>query len=140
LGVSAAGKNSALAVTVKLRAWDIDYYPYISFDYRIPKDVPVGTWVTTWPVSSRTAPAGTSLGGSPAHSAGKLKSVDACRLIDDGQWHKAVIDVRVARGVLPNLKLAYSFEFVTHARTIAGQKFWFDNFAILPSLPDQHTP
>ena len=83
---------------------------------------------------------GICLGGSPANSAGKLKNVNVLELEDDGQWHAAVFDARAVRKAAPDFKLAYAFEFTTFGKITEGQKFWFDDFAITPDLPDGKLP
>ena len=113
-----------------MRIWDIDNYPFIHFSYKIPEDVPVGVWLDTWPSKSR--PERICMGGSPKNSAGKFPNLEICKLIDDSQWHDAVIDAREVRKLVPGIKLLHTFEFCTYGQTVTGQKFWFDDFAITP--------
>jgi len=138
LCVSTAGGNRTLACNVKLRMWEIDRYPRVRFAYRIPTGVPVGVWLAAWPSDGR--PERICVGGSPAHASGSRPNLGVCKLLDDGQWHTAEIDARAARQVAPDLKLLHAFEFSTSGQTSEGQKFWFDEFAITPNLPDKHTP
>lgn len=134
MNVFAEGKTPALAINAKMHVWDLDEYPYVSFSYRIPKGVPVGVWINRWPTENKME--GICVGGSAANSAGKFPNANALKLVDDGQWHTAVFDARAVRKAAPDFKLAYAFEFTTFAKVTEGQKFWFDDFAITPNLPD----
>ena len=128
--ITTEGDNKTLDTNLKMRIWDIDKYPFIRFSYRIPKDVPVGVWLDTW--QSKSRPERICVGGSPKNSAGKYPNLDVCKLIDDGKWHDAVIDARIVRQLVPDIKLLHIFGFCTYSQTIEGQKFWFDDFAITP--------
>lgn len=128
--VSTEGNNSTLATNVKMRIWDIDKYPFVHFSYRIPKGVPVGVWLDTWP--SENHPVHICIGGSPANSAGAYPDLDSYKLVDDGQWHDIEIDVRKIRQIVPDIKLLKVFGFSTNSKSLEGQKFWFDDFVIKP--------
>ncbi len=135
MSVFAEGKTPALAINAKMHVWNVDQYPYVSFSYRIPRGVPVGVWINSWPTENKME--GICVGGSAANSAGKFPNVHALQLVDDGQWHTAVFDARAVRQAAPAFKLAYAFEFTTFAKVAKGQVFWFDDFAITPAPPEK---
>ena len=110
-------------------AWDIDRYPLVRFAYCIPEGVPVGIEIRQFPAPDR--PGSFTLGGT-ATRASREPDLDACALIDDGQWHEITVDVRAAREVYPDLQYLRQFMFWCDWRDDHGQEFWFDDFAILP--------
>ncbi len=110
-------------------AWDIDRYPIVRFDYRIPEGVPVAIEVT--PFSAPGVPGNFILGGTE-NRATRGEVLDAYPLIDDGQWHTITIDVRAVREAHPELQHLRQFMFYTNWQEDEGQEFWFDNFSILP--------
>jgi len=131
MSVSSEGENSRLTTNIKMRIWDIDKYPFISFSYKIPKGVPVGVLVETW--SSKKHPIRIYLGGSESNSSGKNPNLLSTTLIDDNQWHVAKFDVREVRKIIPEIKYLKVFGFSTEAKVVEGQKFWFDDFSITSS-------
>ncbi len=110
-------------------AWDIDRYPLVRFDYRIPEGVPVAVEVTPFPGPDR--PRGFILGGTE-NRVTRNEVLDLYELVDDGQWHTVTLDVRDVREAYPELQYLRQFMFYTSWSDDAGQEFWFDNFAILP--------
>ncbi|MFP3904464.1 MAG: PKD domain-containing protein, partial [Armatimonadota bacterium] len=110
-------------------AWNIDKYPILSFDYRIPEGVPLALEVTTFQAPDR--PDGFVLGGTETRAA-RHEDLNEYQLIDDGEWHTIEIDVRKVREVHPELKHLRQFIFYTNWNSDEGQEFWFDNFYILP--------
>ena len=110
-------------------AWEIDRYPILRLDYRIPEGVPLALEVTTFQAPDR--PNGFVLGGTDTRST-RYEDLEASRLIDDGQWHTIEIDVREVREMHPDLEHLRQFIFYTNWQEDEGQEFWFDNFYILP--------
>ncbi|MGD9496880.1 MAG: right-handed parallel beta-helix repeat-containing protein [Armatimonadota bacterium] len=110
-------------------AWDIDRYPLIRFAYRIPPGVPVGIEVRQFPAPDRAGIF--TLGGTITRER-RAPDLDACTLIDDGQWHEITVDVRTARQADPELQYLRQFMFWCNWREDQGQEFWLDDFAILP--------
>ncbi len=110
-------------------AWDIDIYPFVRFEYRIPEGVPIGLEVNTF--GGPDQPAGFTLGGTEAR-ADRDDDLGTYTLVDDGQWHEITIDVRAAREAHPELTHLRQFLLRTDWQEDDGQEFWFDNFYILP--------
>ncbi|MEA3402150.1 MAG: right-handed parallel beta-helix repeat-containing protein [Armatimonadota bacterium] len=109
-------------------AWDIDDYPLIRFDYRVPEGVPVAIEVTTY--GGPDQPGGFTLGGSASRHS-RHEDLDLYTLVDDGRWHEITVDVRTARQAYPELQYLRQFMFHTGWTEDRGQEFWFDDFAIL---------
>ncbi len=128
--VSTGGGNKTIAVNVKLREWDIDQYPVIKFSYRIPLGVPVGIWLKLWPKTGR--PDRICLGGSSSNLTGEYTNINEYKLIDDDEWRDITLDARVIRKIIPEIRNVHSFEFGTFGLSEEGQKFWFDDFQIIP--------
>ncbi len=124
-----AGKRNSSTADMAPGAWDIHLYPILRFDYRIPEGVPIALEVTTFQAPER--PNGFTLGGTDTRST-RYEDLAAYRLIDDGQWHTAEIDVRRVHDVHPDLLHLRQFIFYTNWQEEEGQEFWFDNFYILP--------
>ncbi len=120
-----ANKQNRTAAQFAPGEWDIDRYPQIRLEYRIPEGVPVGLVVEAFPRQER--PHRFVLASTPEHrpDAGPT-------LHDDGQWHTIRLDVRQARETDPELQYLARFQFQTDWREDRGQEFWFDNFAVLP--------
>ena len=59
----------------------------------------------------------------------RLKKVS---LVDDGQWHEAVIDVRAIREVYPEVRRLRTFYLLTRGNGKKGQEYWIDRFRITP--------
>jgi hypothetical protein len=122
------GKANRSTADLAPGIWDIDRYPILRFDYRIPEGVPVALEVTTFQAPER--PDGFTLGGTAARDT-RYQDLEAYPLTDDGEWHTAEIDVRAVRAAHPELQHLRQFIFYTNWNT-EGQQFWFDNFEILP--------
>ncbi len=122
-------KRNSTAGQIAPGAWDIDRYPIVRFDYRIPEGVPVAIEVT--PFAAPERPGGFILGGTESRPT-RGEVLDVYPLIDDGQWHTITIDVRDAREAYPELEHLRQFMFYTDWREDEGQEFWFDNFSIMP--------
>ena len=110
--------------------WEIERYPLIRFDYRIPQGVPVSVQLMTL---LRTAASAYTLAGSSTNGAVAGKNLAAGTLVDDGQWHTATLDVRAVRKDNPDITHLRGFQFWTLWKEDHGQQFWFDDFAILPA-------
>ncbi|MGI5817750.1 MAG: PKD domain-containing protein [Armatimonadota bacterium] len=112
-------------------AWDVDRYPILRFDYRIPEGVPVALEFTTFSAPDR--PSGFTLGGTPTRAT-RYDDLDAYSLTDDGRWHTVEIDVRQMREAYPELQHLRQFIFYTNWREAEGQEFWFDNLYIVAEM------
>ena len=122
-------KANRTAAQIAPGAWDIDRYPFVRFDYRIPEGVPVAIELT--PFGGPDRPGAFTMGGT-ANRPERATDLDAYALIDDGQWHTITMDVRRVREAYPELQHLRQFMFLTNWTEDAGQEFWFDEFAILP--------
>jgi len=125
----AEGKANQNAAKCAPGVWDIDRYPLVRFSYRIPEGVPVA--VEIWQFAAPDRPTGFTFGGT-ANRSTRAPDVEACTLIDDGQWHEVTIDVRKAREIYPELRYLRQFMLYLKWREDHGQQMWFDDFAILP--------
>ncbi|MCP4593778.1 MAG: hypothetical protein GY842_23850 [bacterium] len=134
LCIVATEDESWLECGICPRWWDLARFPTVKFSYRIPKGVPVGVWVHVF----RSALVGSGrvcLGGTANRKTGRERDLGRVRLVDDGQWHEATIDVRLVHKVFPHVRLLQRFRFSTERNARAGQRFWLDDFRILPGSP-----
>ena len=127
--VFATDDGAILSCDIRPRWWDIDRFPTVRFAYRIPEGVPVGLWL--YPFSNAARGRGAvCVGGNATRKTGP--DLSRYTLVDDGQWHEVTLDVRVIREVHPDVKLLQMFRFHTDRNGNKGQRYWFDNFRILP--------
>lgn len=110
-------------------AWDIDQYPIIRFQYRIPEGVPVAPAVELF--DGPDLPEGFIFGGTPEHATDGWTDLGGCELIDDGQWHEAIIDLRAIHDGAPDIQYVRRFFFLCRWNQ-EGQEFWYDDFVIAP--------
>ncbi|NLJ36039.1 MAG: hypothetical protein GX358_07410 [candidate division WS1 bacterium] len=122
-------KANSTAAQIAPGMWDMDRYPVVRFDYRIPAGVPVAVEVT--PFAAAGVPGGFTLGGTEERPS-RYEDLGICELVADGQWHTISLDVRRVREICPELRYLRQFMFYTNWREDAGQEMWFDEFAILP--------
>ncbi len=102
-------------------AWDIDRYPLVRFDYRIPRGVPVTVEVTTFPVPGQ--PGGFIIAATENQMA-RMSDLDGYTLTDDGQWHTLTMDVRRVREVAPELDYLRQWMFSTQWNTAPPPTDW----------------
>jgi hypothetical protein len=136
-----AGKDNRTAAQLAPGAWDIDRYPFVRFQYRIPEGVPVAVQLSPFEAPGR--PGGFILAAT-ASQVGRFGDLDGYALVDDGEWQEITLDVRRLRKVDPELRYLRQFMFSTPWNAPSPVKpglapeafeFWFDEFAILPDLP-----
>lgn len=126
--------GSVLYAFIRPRDWNIDRFPYVKFSYRIPKEVPVGIQVSVYESerysseSKRTF----NIGGSLGYNPGKYRDLKKVILTSDDKWHEATIDVRLIREEGVNEKYLETFQFYTDKNGKLGDRFWIDEFQILP--------
>ncbi|MFO7947694.1 MAG: right-handed parallel beta-helix repeat-containing protein [Armatimonadota bacterium] len=123
-------KRNRAAGALAPGVWEIDSYPIIRFEYRIPEGVPVG--IVVEPYRAADLPSGWMLGGTEAAEPGKYIEVSRPELVDDNQWHEAEVDLRAVREATPDVTHLYRFMFYCNWQTDEGQEFRFDNFYVLP--------
>ena len=123
-------KQNRTAGQVAPGVWDIERYPLIQLDYRIPEGVPVALTVEPFPAPGR--PRGFVLAGTSNRSVGSYADLGGETLCADGQWHRITLDVRAARQADPELRYLCRFLLFTDWREDRAQEFWFDDFVILP--------
>ncbi len=131
LQVFATGPGAVMACDIKPREWDVDRFPTITFDYRIPRGVPVGLWLHAFP-GSEVGRGAVCIGGTRARDPGPYRDLARYELVDDDAWHQISIDARAIRAAYPNVKLLQMFRFYTSGNGQAGERFWFDRFTIQP--------
>ncbi len=105
-----ADKANRTAGQVAPGAWDVDRYPFVRFDYRIPRGVPVTVEVTTFSVPGR--PDGFILAATE-NQMSRVSDLDGYALVDDGQWHTLTMDVRRVRQVDPQVQYLRQWMFNT---------------------------
>lgn len=123
-------KSNRAAGAIAPGVWEIDAYPIIRFAYRIPEGVPVAPCVEAF--EGVTGPRGWVLGGTDSRVAGGYEEVEGPRLIDDDRWHEAMVDLRAIRAATPEARYLRRFMFLCNWREDQGQRFRYDDFAILP--------
>ena len=103
----------------------MDDFSRINFAYKIPSETPVGMLVITQFGDS------ICIGGTSRYQCGRTQAKEEFKLIDDGQWHEANFDVRLAvRSVLPQLKSLTGFQYFTNGNATEHDEFWIDDFKI----------
>ena len=117
----APGKANQTAGQLAPGAWDIDAYPFVRFQYRIPEGVPVGVQFTTFEAPGR--PGGFILAGT-VDQASRFGNLDGYILVDDGQWREITIDVRRLRKVYPKLQHLRQFMFNTPWSSVPPPRQW----------------
>ncbi len=124
LHVYATGANSKLSVGTNPSGWDIDQFPYLSFAYKIPRDVPVGVFFNTdtgW----------ICLGGSRMRNSGGYSTNNVYILNDDNSWHIITLNVKdKIRKVYPSAKNILKFEWYTQNNGKQGDGFWVDEVMV----------
>ena len=128
----AEADGSDLGCSLAPGDWDIDAYPFIRFAYRIPEGVPVGLWLQAFPAEAYGEGV-VMAGGTSSRDRGPYPDTNACALLDDGRWHIAELDARTIREHIREVRHLRRFRFYTHGNAREGQRFWFDEFAILPA-------
>ncbi len=129
LKVFATGDKSVLAVYIAPPQWDIDRYPIVSFDYRIPAGVPVGLMYSPYPRKG-LKDLNIYLGGSPGYQSGNAPDLRLCNLVADGEWHRFRLDLSVLKKHDPQLKFLKRFRFYTNENGKKGDFYQLDNFRI----------
>lgn len=132
LKIFATSAGATLACDIKPREWDIDRFPTVMFDYRIPPGTPVGIWLYAFK-SLEVGQGVVCVGGTRARATGPYRDLARYELIDDGQWHQITIDTRVIREAFPHVKRLQRFRFQTDGNGREGDCFWFDRFSIQPA-------
>ena len=124
------GNANRTAGQVAPGVWELDAYPILRFEYRIPEGVPVSLAVT--PFRAEGMPSGWVLARSEAGNTGGYIDLEGPQLIDDGAWHEVTLDLRAIREATPEVAYLYQAMFYCNWGEDEGQEFWFDNFQVLP--------
>jgi endonuclease/exonuclease/phosphatase family metal-dependent hydrolase len=114
-----------LQAGVTFDEWDLVTFPAVSFYYSIPPQTPVAMRVKTawgdW----------LCLGGTLTSQCPSEKAQPELRLIDDGAWHEATLDVKAAvQSILPGVRSLREFQFFNAKNEHRGDQFWIDEFRI----------
>ncbi|MFP4248908.1 MAG: right-handed parallel beta-helix repeat-containing protein [Armatimonadota bacterium] len=134
-----ADKANRTAAQIAPGAWEVDRYPFVRFDYRIPPGVPVTVEVTPFPAPER--PGGFVLAAT-ANETARMGDLEGYILTDDGQWHTLTMDVRRVREVYPELQHLRQWMFATPWSTPPAPTGWVSfpamesDFASSPDGPD----
>ena len=125
LNIKSTSEESTLSAGITVDPWSLADYPKVSFSYKIPEGDPVGLRVETqfgdW----------ICLGGTSQYKCGDARPAKPIQLINDGQWHEVVIDVKpIVQSVLPSMERLAQFEFHTDANAKSNDEFWVDDFKI----------
>lgn len=137
LRLYATGDRSILGGDVKPPVWELDRYPIVCFDYRIPVGVPVGVWLDCFDTEAYGA-GRVCVGGTSARRSGSAKDLGKYQLVDDNQWHSITFDARVIWEVFPQVRYLQSFQFYTQENGRKGDEFWVDDFAITAMPAGNH--
>lgn len=110
---------------VTVSSWDLDTFPHVSFSYLVQPGTPLSLRVKTqwgdW----------LCLGGTSSADCPSAKTGPQVTLTDDGDWHKADLDVRSAvQSVLPAVRALTDFQFLLPEEKRSGVKFRIDEFRI----------
>ncbi len=124
----AAEKGAPMTCIISPFGWLIDRFPVVRFSYRIPPGVPVGIAVNLPVVDGQSSLI--YLGGSNALAIGNLPNAKVIKLIDDGKWHQAKLDVRSVRKIVPGARRIMRFRVATDNNGKPGDQYWIDNFKI----------
>jgi len=130
LVVEAPGGSTlgTLPALLRVEGWDIDAYPFVKIRYAIVPGTPLGLYLE-------------GFGNRHVVTAATLTHLDTAHpqagrtyLLDDGEWHEQIIDVRVIREIYPEVKVMEGIGFRTGSRLAAPPSgFQLDEFAILPA-------
>lgn len=126
--VQATGEGASLGADIRPAEWIIDRFPTIRMKYRIPPGTPVGIWLTGYR-SGQTV----CIGGTRTRQAADEPDLGTYTLVDDDRWHEIELDARLIREVYPEVDVLWAFEFYTDRNAGADDRFWFDDFVILPA-------
>ena len=115
------GKGNRTAGQIAPGLWDIDEYPIVRFDYRIPQGVPVTVQLTPFEAPDRPS---AFFVAATENYADRLGEIDGHILVDDGNWHTLEMDVRLAREVYPELQHLRQWMFSTPWTTVPPPTGW----------------
>jgi hypothetical protein len=122
-----ANKSNQTAGQIAPGLWEIDRYPIVRFEYRIPRGVPVTVSVAPFEAPGR---AGNFFLAATENQAARTGRLDGYTLIDDGQWHTLTMDVRRVREIEPDLQHLRQWTFTTPWGTVPPPTGWL-NFSAL---------
>jgi hypothetical protein len=132
-------KANRTAAQLAPGAWDIDAYPIVCFEYRIPEGVPVAVQFNPFPAPDR--PEGFVLAATEGQT-DRFGDLKGDILADDGEWHEITLDVRRLREAYPGLKYLKQSMFSTPWQdplptekpglSLKDCEFWIDDFFVLP--------
>ncbi len=114
-------KRNQTAAQIAPGEWEIDRYPLVRFDYRIPPGVPVTVEVRPFRAPDR--PTGFVIAATENERA-RMGEVDGYILNDDGEWHTLTMDVRRLREVYPELQHLRQWMFSTPWGTAPSPVGW----------------
>lgn len=126
--VQATGEGASLGADIRPAEWIIDRFPTIRLKYRIPQGTPVGMWLAGFGADRSVC-----IGGTVTRESGDRPDLGTYVLVDDDRWHEIELDARLIRKVFPDVDVLFAFEFYTKLNAAADDRFWFDDFVILPA-------
>ncbi len=132
--IEATGPGATLGADIRPAEWLIDRFPTVRFKYRIPPGTPVGLWLVGFRDTQRVC-----IGGTATRRVVGEVDLGLCTLVDDDAWHEVELDARLIRQVHPDIDVLFALEFYTHMNGAENDRFWFDDFVILPAAP-AHQP
>ncbi len=114
-------KANRTAAQIAPGEWDIDRYPIVRFDYRIPHGVPVTVNLTPFDAPDRPS---SFIIAATENQAARITVPDGYTLVDDGEWHTLTMDVREVREVYPDLQHLRQWMFNTPWATVPPPVGW----------------
>jgi hypothetical protein len=111
--------------------WDIDRYPWVFLRYRLSPGTPVGLYVHGFADSEGRGRKKWLAVTAGARSA-RTGQMPPYELIDDGEWHVLLMDVRHVRSDFRDIRVLKGLGMESVSASQEGDTYWLDEVAILP--------
>ena len=112
--------------------WDIDRYPWVFLRYRISPGAPIGLYIHGF-ADSEGKSRGKWLAVTSGARSARTGHMTPYELIDDGEWHVLLMDVRHIRKDFPDLQVLKGLGLESVGSSKQGDTYWLDEVAILPN-------
>lgn len=131
LQITAMKRGAEMLVKMYLKHWDIDEYPYIRFDYKIPKNIGVAFFVEGYESAKKKYRDICLMESKITNNIGG-DCLGKEYLIADNEWHEARVDARIANGMLRESRYpsAILFKIKEGFNSARGASFNISNFQI----------
>ncbi|MDD4538550.1 MAG: carbohydrate binding domain-containing protein [Lentisphaeria bacterium] len=128
--------EGSLCIQIRPMKWDVDLYPILQFDYKITPGAPWGVAVNLFPRPDLSA-TWLFLCTTPGHDTHGIANAQAGELVNDGQWHTAILDMRLLRRCDPAFKSPSRIRFrntgdqyMYKGAAMSNAQAWIDNVVI----------